>query len=86
MLVEETQIVSPYVISNQSTAPSTSSVAASTDVVTIPSKTPMGTTMNGIAGTAIHITARIISNTGWSAVRSKIEQFGASKIRENTMR
>ncbi|KAI9350880.1 PRELI-like family-domain-containing protein [Obelidium mucronatum] len=38
------------------------------------------------SGTAIHITARIISNTGWFAVRSRIEQFGASKIRENTMR
>ncbi|KAJ3292877.1 hypothetical protein HDU79_000975 [Rhizoclosmatium sp. JEL0117] len=76
MLVEETQIVSPY-------TPPTSPLLS--EVVQIPGHDETITKAQ-TGGTAIHITARIISNTGWSAIRSKIEAFGASKIRENTMR
>ncbi|KAJ3063817.1 hypothetical protein HDU98_000394 [Podochytrium sp. JEL0797] len=78
MLVEETQTVTP-------------AVAASTgdsEVVSIPGTFDKGSFAGGGGGgeTAIHITARIISNMGWPVIQKRIEAFGASKIRENTMR
>ncbi|KAJ3111480.1 hypothetical protein HK100_002665 [Physocladia obscura] len=91
MLIEETQTITPFASSsfsatnfnNTTNTQNAVNNNPDVDIVSIPTSS-----LGAVAtmGTAIHISARIISNTGWASIRSKIEAFGASKIKENTLK
>ncbi|KAJ3245711.1 hypothetical protein HDU78_008768 [Chytriomyces hyalinus] len=77
VLIEETQIVSPYVPAHEE------------EVIAIPAVDGSVASMMGVGhgvATAIRISARVISNTGWQTIRNRLEAFGASQIKENTLR
>ncbi|KAI8609828.1 PRELI-like family-domain-containing protein, partial [Chytriomyces sp. MP71] len=84
MLIEETQIVSPYA------APDSALDETSAEVLVVPIPAVDGSLParvgNAAGTTAIHITARILSSFGFQAIRSKLEAFGVSQIKENTLR
>ncbi|KAJ3210537.1 hypothetical protein HDU82_007941 [Entophlyctis luteolus] len=86
MLVEETQTITPCINSDLLADRKDISLneASRTDnIVSIIGSSDMG---SSTIGTAIKISARIISNTGFAGIRSKIESFGLSRIKENTLK